>query len=86
MKIVKAEVGAVYKRGSCGYYELDVWYSDTDPKSRGCIKTLDLDTLRNKIGNKRGYGLKKIQKLFSTEEGRTWLEKALFHESFKSVT
>jgi len=84
MKIVKAKASAGCKHGSCGYYEINVWYSDTDLKSNGIIKNIDMDTMRNAVGIQKGYGFARIQKFFNTDEGKQWLEKELFKESYKN--
>lgn len=42
MRIVKAMVSAGCKHGSGGYYEINIWYSDTDLKSNGIIKNIEL--------------------------------------------
>jgi hypothetical protein len=75
-KIVKAKVGA-----SCKYYysfyELKVWYEDTDLESGGIPENVGMSTLKEIAGVKKGDGFKKIQTFLDTEEGMKWLGQQL---------
>ena len=80
MRIVKAEVSASCKRGCLGYYEIDVWYTDTDINSRGIIENVEMSKLKNVANVKKGNGFAKIQKFFNTNEGKVWLEEELLNQ------
>ncbi|MBU3186576.1 hypothetical protein [Clostridium estertheticum] len=81
-KIIKAIVSASCKY-YCSYYELNVWFKDSDLESRGSTYNIGMSDIKEKSGVKRGDGFKRVQIFLDTVEGKVWLEKTLQEQDLR---
>jgi hypothetical protein len=81
-KIIKAKVSASCKY-YCSYYELNVWFKDSDLESRGATYNIGMSDIKEKSGVKRGDGFKRVQTFLDTQEGKLWLEKTLYEQDLR---
>jgi len=81
-KIIKAKVSASCKY-YCSYYELNVWFQDSDLNERGYTYNIGMYDIKEKAGVKRGDGFKKVQAFLDSDEGKLWLEDSLYNQDLK---
>jgi hypothetical protein len=81
-KVNKAKVVASCKYYS-SYYELNIWFDDTDPKTRGVTYNIGMYEIKEKAGVKRGDGFKKIQAFLDTDEGKEWIGNKLKEQDLR---